>query len=160
MSEGVGLELVLFIGLQASGKSTFYRARFAATHAHVSKDRFRHNRNRDRRQRQLIEEGLSRGHSVVVDNTNPTAEERRNLIALGRVHGARIVGYYFESRVRDCLERNRRREGNERIEDVAIFSTIKRLQPPSRREGFDQLFHVRLTESGFEVSDWREEETD
>jgi predicted kinase len=160
MSQAAGPELVLFIGLQASGKSTFYRTRFAATHAHVSKDRFRHNRNRDRRQRQLIEESLRQGQSVVVDNTNPTAEERQNLIDLARVHGARVVGYYFESRVRDCLERNRGRQGSERVEDVAIFATIKRLQPPSRREGFDQLFHVRLAESGFEVSDWREEETD
>jgi len=34
----VHLELVIFIGLQATGKSTFYRARFAATHVLVSKD--------------------------------------------------------------------------------------------------------------------------
>jgi predicted kinase len=154
------LELVLLIGLQASGKTTFYRTRFAPTHAHVSKDCFRHNRNRERRQRQLIEAAFGQGQSVVVDNTNPSAEERQNLIALARVHGARVVGYYFESRVRDCVERNLQREGQERVEDVAIFSTIKRLQPPSYREGFDRLFHVRLVESGFEVSDWREDKTD
>ena len=38
-------ELAILIGLQASGKSTFYRRHLAATHALVSKDRFRNNRN-------------------------------------------------------------------------------------------------------------------
>ena len=42
-------ELVLLIGLQAAGKSTFYRARFAGTHDWVSKDRFPNNRNPARR---------------------------------------------------------------------------------------------------------------
>jgi predicted kinase len=33
------MELVVFIGLPASGKSSFYRQRFSSTHALVSKDR-------------------------------------------------------------------------------------------------------------------------
>ena len=31
-------ELVIFVGLQASGKSTWYRSHYAVTHEHVSKD--------------------------------------------------------------------------------------------------------------------------
>ena len=38
------IELVILVGLQASGKSTFFRERFAATHEHVSKDLFRNNK--------------------------------------------------------------------------------------------------------------------
>ena len=45
-------QLVILIGLQASGKSTFYRTRFADTHTWISKDRLRHNRNPGRRQQQ------------------------------------------------------------------------------------------------------------
>ena len=74
------MELVIFVGLQASGKSTFFRERFAATHEHVSKDLFRNNRDRNRRQAQLIEAALGKGVSVVVDNTNPTAGARMSLI--------------------------------------------------------------------------------
>jgi hypothetical protein len=81
------VELVIFVGLQASGKSTFFRERFAATHEHVSKDLFRNNRDRNRRQAQLIEAALGKGVSVVVDNTNPTVEDRRSLIRLGRRFG-------------------------------------------------------------------------
>jgi predicted kinase len=143
-------ELVIFVGLQASGKSSLFQERFAATHEHVSKDLFRNNKNRNRRQAQLIEAALGAESSVVVDNTNPTVEDRQPLIKLGREFGARVVGYYFESTVRRCVERNRRRTGKDRVPDVAIYSTAKRLVPPSYSEGFDELSRVRLTD-GFEV---------
>ena len=145
-------ELVIFVGLQASGKSTFFRDRFAATHTHVSKDLFRNNKNRNRRQAQLIEAALQEGKSVVVDNTNPTAEERRPLIELGRRYGAKIVGYYFDSEVRRCLERNRQRTGKARVPDVALYATGKKLVRPAYLEGFDELFYVRITgDSTFDV---------
>ena len=145
-------ELVIFVGLQASGKSTFFRDRFAATHVHVSKDRFRNNKNPNKRQAQLIEAALQEGKSVVVDNTNPTAEERRPLIELGRRYGAKIVGYYFDSEVRRCLERNRQRTGKARVPDVALYATGKKLVRPAYLEGFDELFYVRITgDSTFDV---------
>jgi predicted kinase len=144
-------ELVIFVGLQASGKSTFFRERFAATHEHISKDLFRDNKNRNRRQAQLIEASLGAGSPVVVDNTNPTVEDRRTLIELGRRFGARIVGYYFDSTVRQCIERNRQRAGEARVPDVAIYATAKKLAPPSYSERFDELFRVRLIDSSFEV---------
>src|SRR5207302_5314457 len=132
-------ELVLFVGLQGAGKSSFYRARFADTHDWVSKDRFPNNRNPARRQRQLIEEALGAGRSVVVDNTNPTKEDRAELIALARSFGGTVAGYYFESRLADCLERNRQREGKARVPDLALYATRKRLCLPSLAEGFDRL---------------------
>jgi predicted kinase len=154
-------ELVLFVGLQGSGKSSFYRARFAGSHDLVSKDRFPNNRNPTRRQRQLIEEALAAGRSVVVDNTNPTAPERAELIALARAFGARVVGHYVESRLADCLERNRRRQGKARVPDVALYATRKRLCRPSPAGGFDRLYYVRLLGEGeFEILDWNDEVPD
>jgi predicted kinase len=154
-------ELIVFVGLQGSGKSSFYRARFAGTHDLVSKDCFPHNRRPGRRQRQLIEESLAAGRSVVVDNTNPTAAERAELITLARSFGARVTGYYFASCVADCLERNRGRHGRARVPDVALYATRKRLCPPSPAEGFDQLSYVRLLGEGrVEVLDWTEEVSD
>ncbi len=140
------VELVILVGLQASGKSTFYRERFAATHEHVSKDLFPNNKNRNRRQAQLIAAALETGSPVVVDNTSPTLEDRRAIIELGRTFGARIIGYYFESDVRRCIERNRLRKGGEKVPDVAIYATASKLVPPSYPEGFDELFHVRATD--------------
>ena len=147
------MDLVIFVGLQASGKSTFFRERFAATHVHVSKDLFRNNKNPNRRQRQLIEDALGAGRSVVVDNTNPTAEERRSLVKVGHELGARVVGYYFEAEARECIERNRERRGKARVPTVAIYATAKKLVPPSRSEGLDELFRVRIAadEDGFRI---------
>jgi predicted kinase len=156
----VNLELIIFIGLQAAGKSSFYQQRFASNYAYVSKDLLRNNRNRASRQQQLIEEALQAGHSVVIDNTNVTREDRAELIRQGRQYHATIIGYYFESQVSQCLERNRKRTGKARVPDVAIFATLKRLVRPSYEEGFDRIFHVRLGEDGtFEISDWVEDET-
>lgn len=147
-------ECVVFVGLQASGKTAFYRRRFAATHEHVSKDDFPHARHRDVRQLALVDAALAAGRSVVIDNTNPTPDDRHELIALARVRGARIVAYYFGSTRRESLGRNRRREGKARVPDIAILATAKRLVPPALAEGFDEIHHVCLTEAGeFEVRD-------
>jgi predicted kinase len=151
------MELVILIGLQAAGKSTFYQVRFADTHAYVSKDQLRINRQPERRQIQLIEAALSEGRSVVVDNTNATMASRAPFIALGQAYAAHIVGYYFTPSVSASLERNRQRVGRERVPDVAIYATLKRLEPPSYAEGFDQLYAVRSADTGeFAVCAWPE----
>jgi predicted kinase len=137
------MEMIILIGLQGSGKSTFYRQRFAGTHELVSMDLLRTNRKPARRQRQLIEAALQAGRSLVVDNTNPAREERAELVRLGHEHGAKVLGYYFEAHVRRSLERNALREGNARVPDVATFATMNKLVRPSYEEGFDQLFYVR-----------------
>jgi predicted kinase len=140
------VECVILIGLPASGKSSFYRERFAGTHDHVSKDLMRNTRRPARRQEQLIAESLALGRSVVVDNTNPSAAERAPLIRLARAHGAVVAGYFFPTDLRDALRRNRAREGRARVPEVAIFTARKRLERPTLAEGFDQLFEVVLDE--------------
>jgi predicted kinase len=153
------MELVILIGLQASGKTSFFRDRFAATHAHVSRDNFRNNRNPGRRQRVLLEEALLAGRPAVVDNTNPTAADRAPLIALGKSLNVPVAGYYFASGVEECLRRNQAREGKARVPDVALHATARKLERPSRAEGFDRLYYVRMGGAGgWEILDWQEEE--
>jgi predicted kinase len=69
-------ELVMLIGLQGAGKTTFAGQRFGKTHVLISKDRLRNNRRPERRQQRLIVEALAAGRSVVVDDTNPSIAER------------------------------------------------------------------------------------
>lgn len=139
----MAVELIVFVGMQASGKSTYYATHFAATHVHVSKDLMKNTRNRDERQQQMIEQALAAGRSVVVDNTNATPAVRAPLIEQGRRHRARVIACYFEIAPKDAVARNRLREGKARVPDVAIFVTAKRLVPPGFTEGFDEVRVIR-----------------
>ena len=132
-------ELIIFVGMQAAGKSTYYRAHLAATHVHVSKDLMPNAHNRDAKQRQLIAAALTAGRSVAVDNTHPPPAVRAPLIELGRAHGARVVAYSFEIAPKVAVARNRLREGKARVPDVVIYVTAKKLVPPSFDEGFDEV---------------------
>jgi predicted kinase len=156
----IPLELVIFVGLQASGKTTFFKQRFAGSHAHVSKDNFRHNRKPDRRQAQLITQALVAGTSVVVDNTNPTRADREAAIALARALGARVVAYYFDASPEDCLARNREREGRQLVPERGVQATLARLTPPAAEEGYDAIYTVKIEpDMAFTVTlSWKQSE--
>lgn len=141
-------ECVLFIGLPASGKTTFYQRRFAATHTHISKDHWPHASRKDARQAELIRQALSAGESVVVDNTSPALADRAQVISIAREFGARVIGYYFSATTREAIGRNRGREGRQRVPDVAIFTKAKRMVAPTLAEGFDELYRVAIREDG------------
>jgi len=143
------VECVILIGLPGAGKSSLYREKFASTHVHVSKDLWPNATKREERQREMIEEALGAGRSVVIDNTNPTIAERAALIRLARVHGARVIGYFFDVNTRTAVARNAERTGRGKVPNVAIFTAAKRLQRPSLAEGFDQLFSRRNREGSF-----------
>jgi predicted kinase len=140
------LECIILIGLPGSGKSTFYRERFAADHSHISKDLWPNAGGREARQQKLIDELLAAGRSIVVDNTNPTAAERARIISAAKTRGVRIIGYFFDISTRAAVARNANRTGRSKVPNVAIFTTAKRLQPPKLAEGFDELYRIELTE--------------
>ena len=100
------------------------------------------NKNRSRRQLQLIAEALAAGRNVVVDNTNPTALDRQPIIELGHVYRASSVT--TSPRIEECLQRNRAREVANRVPDVALYTTVKRLERPKLTEGFDALYYIHL----------------
>jgi hypothetical protein len=146
------MEAVIFVGIQAVGKSSFYKQRFFATHVRISLDllRTRH------RERSLLEWCLAHDQPFVVDNTNPTVAERAVYIAPSRAARLRVVGYYFESNVPASIRRNTARSGTARVPEAAIGGTKRRLVLPSLAEEFDALHFVRLGPDGsFLVEEWR-----
>jgi predicted kinase len=142
-------EVAILVGLPGAGKSTFYRERLAATHRHVSKDLLRNASNKQARQDALVREALAAGQSVAVDNTNVSPADRATIIELARERGARVVGHYIEATTREAIARNERREEKKgRVPKVAIFTSAKRLVPPSLAEGFDALHTWRVSDTG------------
>lgn len=138
------MEVILFVGIPGSGKSSFFRKRFAETHAHVSKDLMKSARDRGARQAKVVAAALAEGKSVVVDNTHCTREERAAPIAQAKAAGARVVGYFFDVPKDVALARNARREGKARVPEVAIHVFSARMKRPVREEGFDELYRVDL----------------
>lgn len=91
----------------------------------------------------------------MIDNTNPTRTDRAKYITASKGAGFRVVGYYFGSKVDECLQRNEGR--TDAVPDVAILSTAKKLELPSLDEGFDELWYVRISDGGFVVEEWNDE---
>ncbi len=134
------MEAVIFSGLQASGKSSFYKERFFATHVRINLDMLRTRT----REAILLRACLDAKQPFVVDNTNPTPADRAVYIRAAKAAGFRVVGYWFDATAGDCIRRNARRGG--KIPPAAIGGLAKRMVPPRLDEGFDALFTVKLVD--------------
>lgn len=143
--------LVIMIGIQGSGKSTFYHKFLKDDFVRVNLDtlRTRH------REKLLIEECVENQKSFAVDNTNPTRLDRERYIPLAKAAGYRIVGYFMQSKIRECIKRNNKRQGKEKVPEGAIVSTSNKLEMPSYDEGFDELYFVANDGETMTISEWR-----
>jgi predicted kinase len=149
------VEAIVFVGLQGAGKSTFYRERFFDTHMRINLDLLR-TRHRERR---LLQFCVETGLRFVVDNTNPTRAERAVYIQAAREAGFRVVGYFFRSRVEDCMRRNEGRPAERRVPLKGLLGTAGRMERPSLEEGFGELHDVWTDEGGgFVIEEWRDED--
>ena len=145
---------VILMGLQGSGKSSFYAAYLAESHVHISLDELKTRK----REAALLKECVAAGRSFAVDNTNPLREDRARYILPAKAAGYRVEGYFMESKLQRCIERNEQRQGKARIPAAAIAATSNKLQLPGFAEGFDALYFVRLSGEEMIVEKWREED--
>ncbi|NLG50699.1 MAG: AAA family ATPase [Chloroflexi bacterium] len=138
------MQAVIFTGIQATGKSEFYKRQFFRTHIRLNLDMLRTRR----REQILLRACLNAKQRFVVDNTNPTRESRQRYIAAAREVGFEVVGYYFASSVEEALARNAGRPPDEQIPVGGIYATYYKLEVPALDEGYDALFTVRIVEPG------------
>jgi len=138
------MEAVIFVGIQGSGKSSFYRERFFDTHVRISLDmlRTRH------REQVLFAACLAAKQPFVIDNTNPLVRDRARYIEPARKAGFRVVTYFFETSLADALRRNHQRGGKQKIPVPAIAGTLRKLQVPTLEEGYDTIYKVTLSPAG------------
>lgn len=148
------MEAILFIGIQAVGKSTFYKARFFRTHMRINLDMLKTRY----REALILQACLETQMSFVVDNTNLTRAERSQYIQKAKAHRFRVIGYYFQSKVQDALIRNQLRSEEERIPEMGILGAAGRLERPTYDEGFNALYYVSIADNGdFLVQEWQAE---
>lgn len=146
-------ELILMIGIPGSGKSTF-RQKYFSEYEHISLDVL-HSRQREST---ALQTAIAARKNCIVDNTNVSVAEREKFIEAGKSAGYRIVGYYMRSKIDECLKRNSLRSGKMRIPDRGVIGRAAQLELPKYAEGFDELHYVTITDDGFAISDWKEDE--
>lgn len=151
------MQLILLIGLPASGKSTFYRERFAHTHRLVSKDLLRNNKRKNRRQMRLLEEAFEAGEPVVLDNTHPSVQARAPWLEWAHSKGWETVGYYLSASLDECKRRNAQRPQQTWVPDVGFFTILRELERPSLKEGFHKLYFVASEGGETVVKEWEEQ---
>lgn len=134
------MQAIIFTGLQASGKSTFYRERFLNTHIRLNLDMLRTRT----RESILLRACLEAKQPFVIDNTNPTAVDRARYIEPALAANFSVVSYYFLPEPAACIARNAARPKGQRVPNVAIYGAVKRMQPPTLAEGFSEIYTVRV----------------
>lgn len=142
------MQLIIFTGVQASGKSTFYQQYFYHTHLRLNLDmlKTRHRENI------LFEAALTSKTKMVIDNTNMTRIDRARYIQRAKDADFEVISYYFETDLHSTLQRNAQREGQANIPEKGVRATLQRLEIPHQSEGFDELFKVNLVENdGFAI---------
>jgi predicted kinase len=148
------MEAIIFIGIQGAGKSTFYSTHFFNTHIRINLDmlKTRH------REQIFLQACLEAKQRFVVDNTNPTVENRERYIIPAKANGFRVVGYYFQSPLEDCKQRNNQRPPKQIVPLVGLLATYKNLVLPSWQEGFDAIYSVKTgLNYSFIVEEWQRE---
>jgi predicted kinase len=143
------MEAVIFVGIQGSGKTTFYLERFFDTHVRISLDMLRTRQ----REQFLLAACLQAKQPFVIDNTNPLPADRARYIGRAHAAGFRVIAYSFQTVLRDAIRRNNQRRGKQKIPVPALASTLRKLCPPTLEEGFDAVYTVTISsENKFEVS--------
>lgn len=137
------MQLIIFSGVQASGKSTFYLEKFYKTHLRINLDMLK-----TRHREKIIFQACILGKAkCVIDNTNPTAADRAQYIQQAKHAGFEVIGYFFETDLKSALKRNQTREGKACIAEVGVRATYKNLERPCFEEGFDLIYNVKILEN-------------
>lgn len=148
------MEAIIFIGIQGVGKSTFYRDYFFNTHIRINMDMLK-TRHREQIFLQACLEGKQ---PFVVDNTNPTFEDRQRYIIPAKAYKFRVIAYYFPADLEQCKQRNSQRQPKQIVPLVGLLGTYKKLVIPNWTEGFDAIYTVKSELNySFIVEEWRHE---
>jgi DNA 3'-phosphatase len=119
-----GLELIITVGQQGSGKTTFSRSVGYTIIDRPNINKLRHTLQKE---------------SVIFDATNPTIENRKELINIGKEMGAFITIAWATI----CGKvYNKGRKGKEKIPSVALGVYSNKFQRPTLNEGVNRIYRI------------------
>jgi bifunctional polynucleotide phosphatase/kinase len=146
-------DLIILVGSPASGKS-FFCETFIPAFVHINQDTLK----TVAKCKSAAKRALDENKKVVIDNTNPMASSRK--LYLDLANGKKTACVWFQTEKEVCEHNNAFREygpcikalkqGDTITEEtygkhvpaIAMHSFWKNLEPPTKEEGFDHIYHV------------------
>ena len=155
------MELIMFVGIPASGKSTQSEKYRQQGYLVLSSDEIRERllaqadleamtgKERSNIHSRVFEqirnrtaEALKQGRSVVVDATNLGRKRRMNFLShFGRIPCVKKC-VLFITPAEICMERNRKRPGIARVPDTGVYRMLCNFECPNYWEGWDEIIPV------------------
>jgi len=156
------LEIVLFVGYPAIGKTTFFHRIFApVNYTHVNQDKL----GNRKKCLEAVADSIRRGESCVVDNTNRDKKTRKYYVELAVSLGVSIRCFVFQASIELAWHNNLYRsfcqppadaaQGEDTTEErrkmvpYAAFAGFKAgYEEPSALEGFQEIKYVNWSFTG------------
>lgn len=147
------LEIVLFVGPPAVGKTTFYKKHFEPKgYSHINQDTLK----TFEKCIQSVKETIKSSKPCVIDNTNPSKSTRSQYIKLAKELKCDIRCIHFDSPIEIALHNNvyrafcvKEKDGRTVLPYLAFGSFFKQFEPPKKDEGFrEEIVVVRFKFDG------------
>jgi bifunctional polynucleotide phosphatase/kinase len=125
-------ELIVFVGMPGSGKSTYYHKNLKK-HIHIEQDKI----GTRKKLLKEIDNSLLTGKSIVIDSTNPLQENRVEYYEKAKQYNYKIKVVYF---LVNGTGFNKLRESP--VPDIVYHIYFKKLDPPNIENTPGQILYV------------------
>jgi len=125
-------ELVIFVGMPGSGKSTYYN-KYLKDHTHIEQDKIG---SRTKMLKEL-NKAFKTGNSIVIDSTNPKQEDREEYYIEANKHNYNIKVLYF---LVNGTGFNKLRD--KPVPTIVYHMYFKKLVPPTIENTPGEVFYV------------------
>ena len=138
--------MVIMCGAPGSGKSTFC-ANYLPTHVRVNRDTLK----TKQKCYKVAEQNMQQGKSVVIDNTNPTKQDRKYFIDLAKKYNYKLRCFQMLTQKDVCFHNDYQRVANDQRKhlsgkagSIPIHTFFKYKQAPGKDEGFEEVNKVNF----------------
>ncbi len=123
-------EVIMMVGMQGSGKSTFAKNKFQ-NYTIISGDIYK-------TAERMIKEANKYDTSIVFDSTNGTKEKRKYFIEYAKSKDLEVRCFWVDRSIDICIEQNKQREKEKdiHIPKIALYKYRKDFEEPDESEGF------------------------
>ena len=111
----------------------------------------------------VCRESLNDGKSVVIDNTNPTADVRQRYIDIAKEFKVPVRALFFDVTKELCMHNNVQRKNNNHhkhlskaVPSIPIHSFFKNHTVPAVAEGFESIITINFVPDCFHSDEDKE----